>query len=209
MSSSESGEGRIARVEFTGTRSELFGLLFRGYVLMLPTIGIYRFWVTTWKRRFYWHNTVLDGEPLEYTGNALQLLIGFLFALAFFLPIYIGFFYLSTQAPEIALNRLRRHRHGDLVPLRLRHLSGPRFPPVAHALAWHPLRPARQCLGLRAPPFRLVRRHAADHRAYLPMDGEQSLALPLHPFLVRRPAVPLERLMEDHRRSVLHPLFRH
>lgn len=102
MSLSESDTGRIARVEFTGTRSELFGLLTRGYLLMLPTIGIYRFWVTTWKRRFYWQNTVIDGEPLEYTGNAMQLLIGFLFALAFFLPIYIAFFYLSTQAPEIA-----------------------------------------------------------------------------------------------------------
>jgi uncharacterized membrane protein YjgN (DUF898 family) len=97
------GDGRIARVEFTGTRSELFGLLTRGYLLMVPTIGIYRFWVTTWKRRFYWQNTVIDGEPLEYTGTALQLLIGFLFALAFFLPIYVAFFYLSTQSAEIAL----------------------------------------------------------------------------------------------------------
>lgn len=96
-------EGRIASVQFTGTRSELFGLLFRGYLLMLPTIGIYRFWMVTWKRRFYWHHTVIDGDPLEYTGHAFQLLIGFLFALAFFLPIYLGFFYLSTQTQEIAL----------------------------------------------------------------------------------------------------------
>jgi uncharacterized membrane protein YjgN (DUF898 family) len=96
-------EGRIARVEFTGTRSELFGLLTRGYLLMVPTIGIYRFWVTTSKRRFYWQHTVIDGEPLEYSGTPLQLLIGFLFAVAFFLPMYIAFFYLSTQAPQIAL----------------------------------------------------------------------------------------------------------
>lgn len=96
-------EGRMAAVQFTGTRGELFGILVRGYALMLPTIGIYRFWMVTWKRRFYWHNTVIDGEPLEYTGNAVQLLIGFLFALAFFLPIYIAFFYLSTQSSEIAL----------------------------------------------------------------------------------------------------------
>ncbi|HHY50888.1 MAG TPA: DUF898 domain-containing protein [Alphaproteobacteria bacterium] len=102
MSMTESG-GRVARVEFTGTRSELFGLLLRGYLLMVPTVGIYRFWVTTLKRRFYWQHTVIDGEPLEYTGTAMQLLIGFLFALAFFLPVYITFFYLSTQAPEIAL----------------------------------------------------------------------------------------------------------
>jgi len=90
----EDAQGRIARVEFTGRRGELFGLLFRGYVLTVPTIGIYRFWVTTWKRRFYWHNTVIDGEPLEYSGHALQLLIGFLFAIAFFLPIYLAFLYL-------------------------------------------------------------------------------------------------------------------
>ena len=96
-------EGRIASVEFTGTRTELFVLLFRGYLLLLPTLGIYRFWLTTWKRRFYWHHTVIDGDPLEYTGKALQLLIGFLFALAFFLPIYIAFFFLSTQSAEIAL----------------------------------------------------------------------------------------------------------
>jgi len=102
MSVAEAG-GRIAYVNFTGTRSELFGLLSRGYLLMVPTIGVYRFWLTTWKRRFYWQNTVIDGEPLEYTGTALQLLIGFLFALAFFLPIYIAFFYLSTQAVQIAL----------------------------------------------------------------------------------------------------------
>lgn len=101
--SGEVAQGRIARVEFTGTRSDLFGLLCRGYLLMLPTLGIYRFWVTTWKRRFYWHNTVIDGEPLEYTGNALQLLVGFLFAVAFFLPIYIALFYLSTQSPGIVI----------------------------------------------------------------------------------------------------------
>ena len=99
----DDAQGRIARVEFTGRRVELFGLLFRGYVLTVPTIGIYRFWVTTWKRRFYWHNTVIDGEPLEYSGHALQLLIGFLFAIAFFLPIYLAFLYLSTQTAEIVV----------------------------------------------------------------------------------------------------------
>jgi uncharacterized membrane protein YjgN (DUF898 family) len=101
--SSDDGQGRLAPAQFTGTRADLFGLLFRGYLLMIPTLGIYRFWVTTWKRRFYWQNTVIDGDPLEYTGHAMQLLIGFLFALAFFLPIYIAFFYLSTQSPEIAV----------------------------------------------------------------------------------------------------------
>ena len=88
---------RVGRVEFTGSRHELFLILIRGYALMLPTIGLYRFWQATWKRRFYWQNTVIDGEPLEYTGTATQLLAGFFFALAFFLPIYIALFVLSMQ----------------------------------------------------------------------------------------------------------------
>ena len=92
---------RVGRVEFTGSRHELFLLIIRGYALMIPTIGLYRFWQATWKRRFYWQNTVIDGEPLEYTGTASQLLIGFFFALAFFLPIYIALFVLSMQESSL------------------------------------------------------------------------------------------------------------
>jgi len=96
-------ERQASPVEFTGTRRELFGILLRSYLLMVPTIGIYRFWVTTWKRRYYWQHTVIAGQPLEYTGSATQLLIGFLFALAIFLPIYVAFFYLSTQTSDVVV----------------------------------------------------------------------------------------------------------
>src|SRR5262245_34113547 len=93
----------ISPVQFSGRRGELFGRLLRGYLLMLPTLGLYRFWLTTTKRRFYWQNTMIGGERLEYTGSALQLLVGFLFALGVFLPIYIVFFYLSFQSSTVAL----------------------------------------------------------------------------------------------------------
>ena len=89
-------------VQFSGTRGELFGWLVRGYLLMVPTLGLYRFWLTTTKRRFYWQNTVIGGDRLEYTGSAVQLLIGFMFAIGVFLPIYIVFFYLSFQSSTIA-----------------------------------------------------------------------------------------------------------
>ena len=95
--SETSSAARVGRVEFTGSRHELFAIIIRGYALMIPSIGLYRFWMATWKRRFFWQNTVIDGDPLEYTGTATQLLLGFFFALAFFLPIYIGLFVLSMQ----------------------------------------------------------------------------------------------------------------
>ncbi len=85
-------------VGFGGRRWEFLWLLLKGYLLMVPTLGVYRFWLTTRKRRYYWQNTTIGGDALEYTGSARQLLFGFLFALAFFLPVYVGFFVLSTQA---------------------------------------------------------------------------------------------------------------
>ncbi|MEO8759203.1 MAG: DUF898 family protein [Devosia sp.] len=99
--SETSTAARVGRVEFTGSRHELLGIIVRGYALMLPTLGLYRFWQANWKRRFYWQNTVIDGEPLEYSGRAIQLLLGFFFALAFFLPIYIVLFVLSMQDGDL------------------------------------------------------------------------------------------------------------
>jgi uncharacterized membrane protein YjgN (DUF898 family) len=103
MTETTTVEARVGRVEFTGSRHELLGIIARGYLLMIPTIGLYRFWQATWKRRFYWQNTIIDGEPLEYTGTPTQLLFGFFFALAFFLPIYIAFFVLSMQDVDYVL----------------------------------------------------------------------------------------------------------
>ncbi|SFZ86057.1 protein of unknown function [Devosia enhydra] len=93
----------VGSARFVAGRWPLFWLLLRGYLLMLPTLGIYRFWLTTQTRRFYWTNTLIGGEPLEYTGNALQLLVGFFFAVAFFLPLYIAFFYFATQGGDVAV----------------------------------------------------------------------------------------------------------
>lgn len=96
-------EERSEPVVFTGTRRELGGILTRGYGLMVPTIGLYRFWLTTWKRRFYWSHTEIGGDSLEYTGNAQQLLFGFMMAVVIFLPLYGLFFYLSTLSSDVAM----------------------------------------------------------------------------------------------------------
>ena len=60
------------------------------------TLGIYRFWLTTDMRRFLWSSTELAGEPLEYTGTARELLLGFLIAVAILLPFYPFFFVASA-----------------------------------------------------------------------------------------------------------------
>jgi uncharacterized membrane protein YjgN (DUF898 family) len=83
---------------FYGSARAFFGLLVRGSLLLLLTLGIYRFWLATDVRRFLWGHTEVAGELLEYTGTARELLIGFLMALAFLVPVNLLIF-LATFAP--------------------------------------------------------------------------------------------------------------
>lgn len=96
-------EPPVMTARFKGLRPQLFGLLLRGYVLLVPTLGIYRFWLITQKRRYYWSRTRLGDDALEYTGTATEILFGFLVAIAIFVPFYMFFFYIGTQTPTVAL----------------------------------------------------------------------------------------------------------
>jgi uncharacterized membrane protein YjgN (DUF898 family) len=78
-------------VRFIGPAKDYWRIVVRGALLLMITLGLYRFWLATDVRRFFWANTEIDGESLEYSGTALELLQGFLFAIALILPIYIAF----------------------------------------------------------------------------------------------------------------------
>src|SRR5258708_30583201 len=78
-------------VRFLGQRRYYWRLLIRGAALLMVTLGIYRFWLATDIRRFLWANTEIAGETLGYTGTPLELLLGFLVAIAILIPVYIAF----------------------------------------------------------------------------------------------------------------------
>ena len=90
--------GRSARIVFTGGRGDFFRLVGRGALPELITAGLYRFWLATDIRRALWSGTSVDGDPPEYTGTAKELLIGFLFALAILVPIYVVYFLIGIEA---------------------------------------------------------------------------------------------------------------
>ncbi len=75
--------------EFVGRRGPLFGLALRTGILTVLTLGIYRFWMKTRLRRFYWSSIRPGGHPLEYVGEAIEKLLGFLIAVVI-LAFYIG-----------------------------------------------------------------------------------------------------------------------
>jgi uncharacterized membrane protein YjgN (DUF898 family) len=95
---------------FLGDERAFWPLLIRGAVLLLVTLGIYRFWLATDVRRFLWSNTEIAGDGLEYVGTARELLLGFLIAIALLVPINVAFFlaafgrgWLSQMSGLIAL----------------------------------------------------------------------------------------------------------
>uniref|UniRef100_Q07IK6 DUF898 domain-containing protein n=1 Tax=Rhodopseudomonas palustris (strain BisA53) TaxID=316055 RepID=Q07IK6_RHOP5 len=83
---------------FSGDRGEFRRLVMRGGFLEFVTLGFYRFWLATDLRRHLWANTSVDGDAVEYTGSAKELLIGFLIALAILAPLYVGYFLLGLEA---------------------------------------------------------------------------------------------------------------
>ena len=87
-----------AMARFAGHGKAFWVLLARGAVLLMFTLGIYRFWLTTDIRRYLWSNTQIADETFEYTGTARELLLGFLIAIAVLIPLYTAFF-LLTLAP--------------------------------------------------------------------------------------------------------------
>jgi uncharacterized membrane protein YjgN (DUF898 family) len=88
--------------QFIGKTEPFTWLLIRGNVLQMVTLGIYRFWLATDIRRFLWSNTEVNGESFEYTGTARELLLGFLFAIAVLVPLYVALFAVSL-APALGV----------------------------------------------------------------------------------------------------------
>jgi len=89
---------RDARVVFDGSNAGFRRLVSWGAVWEIFTFGFYRFWLTTNMRRHLWTHTSVEGDALEYTGRGVELLLGFLFALAVLAPVYLAVFFVGLAA---------------------------------------------------------------------------------------------------------------
>ncbi len=142
-------------VRFVGQVRPFWRLLGRGAVMLMFTLGIYRFWLTTDIRRYLWSNTELAGESFEYIGTARELLLGFLIAVAILVPLYAGFFLLAlaigpggqlssaiallalTLLGQYAVYRARRYRLSRTIYRGVRfHQTGSAWRYAVCALAW-------------------------------------------------------------------------
>ena len=71
----------------------VLGLALKNAGFTILTLTLYRFWARTSMRRRLWSRVEIMGDPLEYTGSALELFRGFLISLpTFFLPAIFVFY---------------------------------------------------------------------------------------------------------------------
>lgn len=70
---------------FEGRWQEFAPIALTNLLLIIVTLGIYRFWATTRTRAYLWSRTQFINEPLEWAGHGKELFVGFLFALALFI----------------------------------------------------------------------------------------------------------------------------
>ena len=187
------GTAAVGSVRFLGARRSYWRLLVRGAVLLMVTLGIYRFWLMTDVRRFLWSNTEVAGESLEYAGTALELLLGFLVAVALLIPLYAGFFIAALDLGTLGQIVGRDRLPGAVRARPIRGLPGAALSPDPHHLSRPALPSERLGLGLRLPRHRLV---GGDHphlRPRLSVPARQPRALQDGEHLVRRSRRPLRR----------------
>lgn len=74
---------------FTGTWREYLPIAASNVLLIIVTLGIYRFWAAARQRRYLWSRTEVIGDRLEWSGTGKEMFIGFLIVTAFLLPFFL------------------------------------------------------------------------------------------------------------------------
>lgn len=74
---------------FDGHWREYAPIAITNLILIVATLGIYRFWATTRTRQYLWSHTSFIDERLEWTGTGRELFVGFLMVLLLFsIPVF-------------------------------------------------------------------------------------------------------------------------
>ena len=192
----ESGAAAEGRGQFHGTGREYFRILARDTLALIVTLGMYRFWVATNMRRYLWSRTDLAGEQLDYTGDPIELLLGFLVLVVVLAPLVVIFAILSIASGEFGLVRIATYAPIVLLaPLAVFALYQARRYRVNHTVFRRLAVPSdRLRLGLRSAHHVLDRGRGAYARPRLSLGAREPRALQDAPYLLWRPASELRRL---------------
>src|SRR5258707_9887922 len=81
-------------IHFTGNWREYLPIAATNALLIVCTLGVYRFWAAARQRRYLWSRTQLIDDTLEWTGTGKEMFIGFLIVIAILAPFFLFFQFL-------------------------------------------------------------------------------------------------------------------
>jgi uncharacterized membrane protein YjgN (DUF898 family) len=81
-------------IRFTGTWREYLPIAATNALLIICTLGIYRFWAAARQRRYLWSHTELIDDTLEWTGTGREMFFGFLIVICVLAPFFLFFQFL-------------------------------------------------------------------------------------------------------------------
>ena len=76
-------------ISFTGNWREYLPIAVTNALLIICTLGIYRFWASARQRRYLWSRTHVIDDPLEWTGTGKEMFLGFLIVIAVLAPFFL------------------------------------------------------------------------------------------------------------------------
>lgn len=76
-------------IHFTGNWRDYLPIAATNVLLIVVTLGIYRFWAAARQRRYLWSHTRIIDDTLDWTGTGKEMFLGFLMVMAIFLPIFL------------------------------------------------------------------------------------------------------------------------
>jgi uncharacterized membrane protein YjgN (DUF898 family) len=87
--SSAPATGDDRAVRFTGNWREYLPIAATNALLIICTLGIYRFWASARQRRYLWSRTHVIDDSLEWTGTGKEMFLGFLIVVAILAPFFL------------------------------------------------------------------------------------------------------------------------
>jgi uncharacterized membrane protein YjgN (DUF898 family) len=86
--------GQDRAIRFTGSWREYLPIAATNALLIICTLGIYRFWAAARQRRYLWSRTHFIDDTLEWTGTGREMFFGFLIVIAVLAPFLLFFQFL-------------------------------------------------------------------------------------------------------------------
>ncbi len=95
----DSASQKITPIIFKGKTAEYFGIWIVNLLLTIVTLGIYSAWAKVRRKKYFYHNTLIENVGFDYHAKPISILKGRIIAFAFFM----GYSFSANISPVLPI----------------------------------------------------------------------------------------------------------